>query len=444
MNDYYLRVEGVNMDNYIFNTYDISTIRGGSYLIKEAIDQEDKWKKLNLECISLEANIGLFSFKASNKNSAEQMKQEVLSILKDKCDATFVTDITPVTDNFQEDMQLLLTKNRWRQWKELTVKLPKAVPVKTYCDLDGVSPGFIPMPKGDEQKTISEAASLKREEGIKLRKQLGKKLLNISDMKFTDDLETLAKDPTQGVLDGKIAFIYIDGNKFGSIRDNSCKNKKELQAFQNYVQETVRASALRSILDFAKVTPAFMNSKDIRLEVLMWGGDEIEMVVPAWLGWKTLDLFFKSSQNAKYNNVNLTHAAGVVFCHANAPILQIRSLARSLCNATKSLFTKIKYNQLEQVHNLIAILTLDSFDQLNSDTDSFVKNFFKPAKLENLVISAPEMSSIQTNMQVIRQNFPRNKVYKILESISNEEKLTKIYKESIDLIPKGIRDKVKD
>ncbi|MGH8499011.1 MAG: hypothetical protein ACRERV_09430 [Methylococcales bacterium] len=74
----------------------------------------------------------------------------------------------------------------------------------------------------------------------------------------------------------------------------------------------------------------------IRFETLLWGGDEMLFVLPAWLGFEFLQYFFEhSSRWACVGGERLTHSAGLVFCHAKSPIHRIRKLAQSLADSMK-------------------------------------------------------------------------------------------------------------
>jgi len=443
MATYYLRAEGVNMDNFVYDTYDISTIRGGSFLLREAFHQLDEWTKLKITPISLEANVGLFSFEASDISSAEEMRRKVINLLNNKCQnyATFVADVHPQSNDFKKDRQELRAQNRWRQMRELTVKLP-ANPALQYCELDGISPADKEVLKGNEKINISSSAYFRRKEGIELREHLSSKLLNRPGLKFTHDLESLAEDPGRGMLDGKYAFISLDGNRFGGIRDQVCDSETLLQNFQKKIQQDIRTTALKNILEYAQTSKSFKRDKgEIRLEILMWGGDEIDIVVPEWQAWKTLKIFFDSTKNEKFENLNLTHSAGVVFCHANAPILHIRSLASSLCNSAKKLLPA-KIEDLTSSHNLISFLTLDSFDQINCEIDTFVNSFCQPATIQDLVIEAKEMEDLEENLLQIKRYFPRNKVFDIVDLIRKGEKIDSIKNKAIEQVEKSKKNDI--
>src|SRR5439155_23707913 len=92
-----------------------------------------------------------------------------------------------------------------------------------------------------------------------------------------------------------------------------------------------------------------------RLETLLWGGDELIWVVPAWQGWKILSLFYRQSTNWNFAAQPLTHAAGMVFCHHNAPIHSITALAKTLAEVAK---------EKSRDQNLFAYLVLESFDHV--------------------------------------------------------------------------------
>ena len=47
MGDYYLRVEAVNLDNFVYDTNDISTISGGSFLLLDTVNRVELAHDLN-------------------------------------------------------------------------------------------------------------------------------------------------------------------------------------------------------------------------------------------------------------------------------------------------------------------------------------------------------------------------------------------------------------
>ena len=77
----------------------------------------------------------------------------------------------------------------------------------------------------------------------------------------------------------------------------------------------------------------------VRIETLLWGGDELIWVVPAWCGMEAVQFFFDNTNTKdavwEVNGRRLTHAAGVVFCSCRAPIRSVVKLAKELAESVK-------------------------------------------------------------------------------------------------------------
>ncbi|MBW2739142.1 MAG: hypothetical protein JRE64_09920 [Deltaproteobacteria bacterium] len=93
MGDYYLRVEAVNLDNFVYDTNDISTIRGGSFLLLDTVNRLESAHDLKglLEKVSTGASAGLFRIIG---NDPDDVKKRVKDYLNKKTEghATFVVD----------------------------------------------------------------------------------------------------------------------------------------------------------------------------------------------------------------------------------------------------------------------------------------------------------------------------------------------------------------
>jgi hypothetical protein len=108
---------------------------------------------------------------------------------------------------------------------------------------------------------------------------------------------------------------------------------------------------------------------------LLWGGDEMLFVVPAWKGFELLDLFYKTSEDWQITIANktepLTHAGGIVFCPHNTPIYKIRELAQQLADGVKN-----HPDGLGRKGNYFNYLTLESIDYpAESLTDFFAHKY---------------------------------------------------------------------
>ena len=147
-----------------------------------------------------------------------------------------------------------------------------------------------------------------------------------------------------------------------------------------------------------------------RLETLVWGGDEITLVVPAWKGWEVLEGFFQQCRNWTFREKRLTYSAGIVFCHSKAPIHSITALGQELVHMTKA-------ELRGQNHDAFAYQVLESFDHLGREmTEEFVRRrypFGEGAK-NPLVLRGEEMHEWSRGMREMREVVPRRQLHDIV------------------------------
>lgn len=443
MGDYYLRVEAVNLDNFVYDTNDISTIRGGSFLLLDSVNSlaiDNDFKKL-LRKISTGASAGLFQIIG---NDPDNVKKRVKDYLSNKTagHTTFVVDtLDGDSRSFKAVQEQLIAKNRWSQWQQLTIPWGRGWEGSDLpCTLDGVRPEMViePFPE-NKFKKVSRSVKFRRDRGKELRNDIYAHILGQTSCpyEFTRNLEMLSEDKDQGVLNKKIAFIYIDGNKFGRIRDEKCDEKTMLQEFDKSVQKDFRKPVLQKLLSHMYGNDASQADEKLRLETLLWGGDEIEWVVPAWKGWEVLRLFYEFDPPPAYEKTPLTHAAGIVFCHHNAPILQIRKLAHRLADIAKSNLASIP--KTSEHGDIFHYLVLESFDMLEGSLDAFLKHYYKPVDYKELLLKGQEMQSFSKQMKTVRSDFPRGKVYEIIAALKEKKDVDDIKERGISSCPASRR-----
>ena len=449
MGNYYLRIEAVNLDNFVYDTNDISTIRSGSFLLLDSVKSlaiDNDFKKL-LRKISIGASTGLFQIIVDDH---EDIEKRVRDYLNNKIEghATFVVDTIDGNGlDFKVIQEKLLAKNRWSQWQQLTIPWGKGWKgAEAPCFFDGIQPGLEDeVVEGKVVKKVSNSVKFRRDKGKKLRNSIYASILGDQvdfHYKFTNNLEMLSEDRNQGALNKKIAFIYIDGNKFGKIRDGKCTDEKKLQEFDKSVQKDFREAVLRKLLSHMSENNASQTADgELRLETLLWGGDELEWVVPAWKGWEVLRLFYEFDPPPAYNNeIPLTHAAGIVFCHHNAPILQIRKLAHRLADIAKSNLASIP--ESHQYGDIFHYLVLESFDMLEGSLDTFLKDYYKPVEYRELLLTGQEMKSFAQEMKIIRSDFPRGKVYEIIAALKERKDIDDIIKRGVSSCPASRKEEL--
>lgn len=427
MTNYYLRIEGVNLGNFISDTNDLSTVRGSGLILLQAIKQIETEFAGRLKPISTGASAGLFE--VAENNDPKSVAKEVRAKLKEGNNrfGTFVVDAVQAEDaKFLKAKELALAKNRFQQMRSPTLFIPTENDDTTVrsCELDNLRPALCKNERfpADKVKDISESVKARREYG---REQKNKFYEEFADFKgkFVKEFETLTTDDTKGNLNRKMAVVYLDGNSFGKIQSKHCPDALVLAQFDNIVQ-AYRKEYLAGELN--KMTGdgdwKFWNKKEeqeeIRFETLMWGGDEMLFVVPAWKGWEFVTSFFRASSSIpgspgwNFNGVDLTHSGGVVFCHHNAPIGRIRKLAEALANDVK--------DRTERRGNFFSYEVLESFDHIGGNLSEYQKSRM-PVTLRTAIgetgcLDGTEIAAdgdFVENFRIVKDTAPRRRMYRI-------------------------------
>ena len=438
-----LRIEAVNLDHAVFDTHDISTIRGGSFMLLEVVNKlSEKISTLIPEVTG--ASVGLFSFTCNDLQEKDNLIIAVEKELKKQTGkfATFVYACLPLSDKdeFAETEQLLMAKCRWQQYRTLSFALPES-PATDECEMNGVRPADAKISRSDGDVAVSVAVKKRFEEGRELRDKLYRELLGELEMKtqFTRDIESLAGITKSGATEGKIALIHLDGNKFGKIRAESCRTLKDLKDFNNFIQKEIQEPSLKRLLTVAtkqQNTGFRTKSDEVRIETLMWGGDEIEWIVPASQLMNTLQIFFEVASSKIFKGTPLTYSAGVVVCSHTVPILQIRRYAEQLCGIAKN-------DSKDAPSNQFTLLNMASFDAIHRDIGTFLDTYYRPATVKDFIVPYSEMQTLLSNVRTIRKNFPKNKLYEILATLQAEKTTDEIIERVLKMISKPLKEPTK-
>lgn len=419
---YYMRVEAVNIDYFVNDTHDISTIRGGGFLLLSVIRKLEgkSFASVELEKVSVGASIGIFKF-VTDDEKAQIVLEKTLNYLNENTrnHATFVGSFVVKADkSFAKINEELCAKNRWLQYKSPTVKLPVLNPdAQVECKEDGIRPA-------SSSSEFSESTKYRRNEGRKLRQQIYTEIMgNDNEDAFVNDLQTLSFSPSKS-LSNRVCLIYIDGNKFTRLRDKKCATEEDLQQFDKELQGH-RKEALREVIKFLG-DDLTANNQHLRLETLMWGGDEIEWVVPAWLGWKVVEIFYRFFDDKSFDGAPFTHACGVIFGKHNTPIQRMRNLARQLADKAKEQVQMGDEGYVSERNssNYICYMNLESFDIVLENLDDFIKQYYHLTSFEDysrFVVKATNLGDICAKIQNIRSGFPRKKIYEIIHCIQNNQ-----------------------
>ncbi|NBO93136.1 MAG: hypothetical protein EBV06_12630 [Planctomycetia bacterium] len=433
MPEFFLRVEAVNLGNTILDTDNISTRRGGGLMLLNSVALLQKNLPVShgnrLIPIATGASIGLFQFTATDNVDAENLRKTVESQLRDnKGDiplhhATFVVDVVPVDSSPDQAHQLAIAANRWRQMQSMSLSLSDLFNTKALgpCFYDRSRPGThlnVKLP-GNKTENLSDSVYLRRKYGRTARQEFYHEEIPEfpKDVHFTDDLGELS-DATnlnreQAPTDtrGKLALIYLDGNQFGSHGRDKWKTHSAVENFRNWSKALRRhhRELLKNLLARAQVDPAWQtgNNRLIRLETLLWGGDEIIWVVPAWKGWEVVRWFL--GQPHIVEGKELTYGCGLVFCHANAPIVSIDALAHDLADSAKK----------EAAKSHVAYEVLESYDNDGGNFDSFYRRWMPPGEpQQHLLLTGAQLQAIEEPLRTIAlsDDFPMRQLYMLVHA----------------------------
>jgi hypothetical protein len=413
-----LRVEGVNLDSFVFDTQDLSTIRGGGLLLLAAIEEVASDDALT--AISTGASVGLF--RVNPGENADQVAQRVKSTLQNDLHyrhATFVIDTVQMRDNsapsFIEAREQLVALNRFQQQCTPTVSIPDwNLNSRTYCEAD--------MVRAATRGKLSESAYLRQEYGRTKKHELYRDQASMylgspnpaADMEFTNNLEDLTDGYSNESLNRKMAVIHIDGNGFSSIQKELVLQASDPESEQHEIDISLkkyRRQFLVGLLEEMKREPkSWRTAKgEYRIEFLLWGGDEIVLVVPARAGWQTASFFYECSRNWKLGEKPLKHAMGVVFCHHKAPIHRIVRLAKELTELAK----------VDRERNLVAYQVLETFDHAGTGLEKF-RDLHSPVDSPTrLLLEGEEIGKAITGFGEVKDDVPRTKLFALVRALLN-------------------------
>ncbi len=470
---YYIQIEAVNLDSFVYDTDDISTIRGGSLLLRNAVKFTDLKIHPNtnsdltslLDPITTGGSIGIYKTKKKYE-SEEQIKTIVNKALNfareyTKNEASFIGAAVEESGDFKEDKEKLQNKIRLQQFKQPTVILPKKevdYKEKPYCNWDGVRPA---MHYDKIKKDLSRITYIRREKmGRNLKKDyINREILNNKkSLIYTWDFEQLVKDQPHDITDvlrGKKAFIYFDGNKFTKLKNKNCVNPDDYRNFENALDSGRNKIIKEFILNYMDKNCFIYNDNNenkCRIEITLWGGDEASVALPAWLGWDFMWHFFENCDKMNFGSMPLTHSFGVVFCNHKAPILQVKRFASQLVDMAKKQLGSDPPDKHEK-GNAMHYLILESIDILQGGVQEFTNTFYKNKIFDDLLITKENFCDVTVTILAFKNNFPRTKLYQIMDelrkcNLKGVEKHFQFVLDNVEMPPvdkriiKNTRDKI--
>jgi len=441
----YLMVEGMNIYNTVFDTDQVSIIRGSSFLLKEAIESlADEFEELHP--ISTGASSGFFELprhgKEDNDANGRDLIDKILEYFNSSpyCHFTFCIDLVEDCDLISA-RERLIALLRYQQMQSLSLAPDPAQPENTKdmqpCRIQGNRRAgcnnILPDSKNGERISLSVhdrflSGKEKRSEFYRVELKSEK---DSSPLKFTSNLQSLAKTRHFPKLSGKIALIYLDGNRFSNIQKESIQDAEDLRHFDQTIK-AYRRDFLHKLIDRMQqqdtqvgFTDTLTENNELRLETLIWGGDEMLLVVPAWLGFDIIELFYQlsdtwcfSTRSGSNDKIPLTHSGGLVFCSAKTPLPKMRSLAISLADRLKEMKHVGRQNCFD--YQVLESIDYPVEDSLNA---YFESRYGKKMAASRFPIH-PDIHWVCKNRERTRKildTVPKGPIYRIAEYLTNDQ-----------------------
>lgn len=459
----YLLVEGVNIGANVYDTNQLSVVRGGSFLLKKGIVDIAKQFSAKLKPLSVGASSGFFQIE--EENNGEQLCADIVDFLQKDALFSLLTFIvqTCTADSPKKAKEQLLGQLRFRQLQASTL-VPDCVEnssgVSQWNGMRALneSPETITYrPPGEEEKKVKVSSSEKQrwrfgremkqsyylEEVVTLADSMPgnphQELIDaLGNYRFARDLNELSACEEYPDLTGKIAVFYADGNSFGKLQQDlvrSAKKGEEARVQRQFDGELQRlrqgflAGMMREALpggSFPDMNIQTRNDKNIsedslRFETLLWGGDEMLFVMPAWVGFDFAQFFFEKTRGWKIRNRPLTHSAGLVLCSAKTPIRITRQLAQVIADHIKGKTAETK----EGKRNAWDYMVLESIDYpAHFDYGRFQGERYGDAAEYRPICIEPGVAwvtSKATIIDLLEEKLPRRQLYALARWLAGQD-----------------------
>ena len=433
-----LRFEGFNFAATVYDTNDLSTVRGSSLALDEAAATVEAALRATIgpdvEKIFTGASQGAYAFSGDPQKALAAVRAALTKTSSPPLQyLTFAVDAVAIEagDDAQALAQALAqaeARNRSAQFRNWTfAKLPDLDPkAEAYDHFDRLRPAT--QKRGDEWISESGLARYKYGQGNRQAFYAKRASPQIAEsLHFTDSFEDLVACPPKGLpvsLQRKMAVIHIDGNHFSKIVGELGVGpfSRQLQAKHQLL--------LDDILDWfhadGQFDPRFhVKNKEgfraCRLETLLWGGEDIDLVMPCWLAFEFAELFFENAGNWRFElpdktESGVTHTMGIIICDRKTPIRLARSLAHDSVDRAKEATSRAD------------CVTFDIFEGTPPPDDGLAAH---RARFYGLDHNAPDNLAAQIAFPADRlaamraqitgfkngDKLPRSKIYAVLEKV---------------------------
>jgi hypothetical protein len=324
----YIWVEGVQFDRTIYDTEDVATIRGSSMYLEGLAEALDKvLAPLGATLTDFGASRAVFRFD-------DRAKPGLATALAAFCTSDIWQHFCLI-HGFGDSDTSARTEASLRQLRGWSIPLSGPISAKGPDALDGVRPATLEDRRPENKiRFLSPSVMARRKNGLKNRPN------SFADPMVPpptfEDIVTFPKNTLQmpEVVRGKLAVVVADGIGIGDLRKTYPAGPdfaKAIQTFRNrisravvdWVQDKDRGKAL-----IGTRTEDGQDKLFPRLDVLVWGGDDMTFVLPASHLLEFLEMLIGEFDQPFANGKSaLPHRIGCIIANHKVPIRQMRALA---------------------------------------------------------------------------------------------------------------------
>ena len=503
---YLLRIEAINLGNFIYDTDDLSTVRGAGLLLLNSskflcgepdyggtCDSADRYAPgqcslfsreengsygkdgITLDLVSSGASITVFRFQAEPEQ-AERLRCDVDGWLRHHDwlrHATFAVSVAELGHEagaFSQALEQSSMQTRLLQMRAPNISIGQIQTSNDhydplgFCDVDHKRARSVNLKtqrtdisgssyaRAADKNHVSDATHWRRAYGrnmnVALYQMLGDSAPELEGFWPSWEFEEIGRrdswcvqeDPSAdspfNAARNKIAVIYIDGNKFGdTIRQHTQKEDwsvyRDVDSEMQSRRRLLMCSLIRTIKDQPRWQvappdlPRYESRIKTRIETLLWGGDELIWVVPAWCGLEAVRFFFQATSTSEWQlgKCPLTHAMGVVFCSHKSPIRSVVCLAKELAESVKMQLDNLGAPgsgvpiQHQSTSNAMAYEVLESFDHLGRDFAAARTERRMPQMRDcDAILTAAGVEQICHHLRELKDTpLPRRRVHQIVQ-----------------------------
>ncbi|MBI5206201.1 MAG: hypothetical protein HY934_00240 [Candidatus Firestonebacteria bacterium] len=450
--------EATNIYDYIFETDDLSCIRGGSQILDEFRDNiiiiTNAYKSIK---IIYNAASQFLALVQGNQNFSEKFGMEIKTDFMNNFFGTSEFGYYPLAQlkNIKADNKLVYAIHQCEEEifrKRLTnLNIYPGNHISGNPKIDNIDNLRLADSKTEKvfregmeiEVEVSKNTKVKFDKGKDARFGLVGKIyksykgrdISSEQSPFYQDLTSLSK--LNDFKKGYIALISGDGNGFTEIREK-IKTLKELKQFSEFIEKTLTNSIGASIdKELSEIEKGLEERKRATLpvlpvQVIYLAGDEFILIVKGSRGIEVADNIMKNfekkcaaSEIDKFKKISLS--LGLVLSHCNTPIKLLVEAAKELENIAKSQSKTKKINQ--DYPFVIDFMTFESHPTTSDGIENYRRNYLESSdgnKLYARPYNNQDFSVLIKKIQKAKGNkFPKTQLYKIVSErikLKNTEK----------------------